>query len=244
MKAAFYSGATGLLAYQSALDTIGNNIANVSTTGFRGQNASFENLLYTRMYANVDPTPLSGNGVRMPSPTLRTTQGSIRQTGNQLDFAIMGSGMFAVEYRGQVQYTRDGAFQLSLEDGGAFLTTLDGAYLLDGDQQRIELQRNEETGQYDTAALLEQLAVFQFDNEQGMTPVSGNRFLATDVSGEAVLSEGGGEYNLLPGYLEQSNVVLADEMVDMITAQRSFQVSARVLQVADENEQTVNSLRR
>ena len=242
MKSAFYAGATGLVAYQEALNTIGNNLANVNTNGFQSQSVSFQSLLDSDLYANTDKAARAGNGVRAVQSGISDSPVTYLQTGEGLDFAIEGEGWFAVEKNGQVQYTRDGNFSLGLEGSGASLVAQDGGYVLDARGARITVTGDAKTGAYDYAAIRERLGVFRFQNSAGLIPVSANRYLAGGNTGAAIAT--GDASNVLSGTLERSSVSLVDEMARLIEVQRAYQISARVVQAADENEQTVNNLRR
>lgn len=241
MKAAFYSGASGLIAYQEAMDTIGNNIANVNTNGYKAQTTSFRELLHTDMYANTETNPQTGRGVKAVTSGISAGQAALVNTNRELDFAITGDGWFAVEKDGQVQYTRNGSFSIGLEWDTAGLVTSDGAYVLDNYGQRIYSDGYEET--LGASSLRERLGVYTFANQEGLEPASATRYIPTAVSGAAMNAWDGSE-RIISGFLEQSGVVLTDEISKMISVQRAYQVSARLVQVADENEQTINSLRK
>ena len=243
MKAAFYAGSTGLAAQQEAMNVIGNNIANVNTNGFQASNVSFESLLSGEMYVNSADEPITGYGVRAINTGVRMGGGALKNTNNRMDFAIVGNGLFAIENNGQIQYTRDGTFGITMDDDEAYLSTQDGKYVLDEDQERIELEWNDEKGGYDMDLLTENIGVFQFAYPSAMSQVSGNRFVPTERSGDAIESEPE-DKNILQGALEGSGTVMEDEMANMISVQRAFQLSARVVQMADENEQTINGLRK
>ena len=243
MKAAFHSGASGLMAQQQAMNTIGNNMANANTVGFQPSDISFSSLLSTNMYANTPNNPNTGHGVKAVNAGIRIGSGSLRQTGYNLDFAVMDDGFFAVESGGQIQYTRDGAFQPMMDGNSTYLGTQDGRYVLDNNENRIRIDKEEDEENFNFTKLKEEIGVYQFENPTALTPSSGNSYLPTAQSGEARSMD---EENrtIMQGSLEGSGVSLADEMAELIVVQRSFQMSARVIQVADENEQTINSLRR
>lgn len=258
MNIAFYSGASGLLAYQEQMDVIGHNISNVGTTGYKAERATFEDLLYTRMAVNDENDHLVGHGVRNRQRDILFGQGTPVQTGNPLDYAIMGDGFFAVDRAGEIQYTRNGAFDISLEGDQAFLVTTDGAYVLDGSGARIELPRQtsgtEDTGSassvkgFDLTGVKNMLGVYYFPNVYGLEATNRSSFLATDTSGVAVSSTdatGGatGTHYLIESALEQSSVELPTEMANMITAQRAYQFSSKLVQTADELEEILNNLR-
>ena len=263
MKSAFYAGATGLMAHQEALNTIGHNLANVNTTGYKAQGTSFDELLYNRMYVNTENEANNGFGVRAVSTGILPGQAEFIQTGNPLSFAVSGDAFFAVETgSGQTMYTRDGSFALSVEGDRPYLTTADGCYVLGRDGQRVQLEekkplefpkgeggnnntdnKNQGLGM-DYEALAGKIGLYRFANPGALQPMSTNRYAATPAAGEAKLEEENGGSKVLSGYLEQSGVSITDEMANMIAAQRSYQLSARVVQVADEVEQVVNGLRR
>ncbi len=250
MKAAFYSGASGLIAHQEALNTIGHNIANVDTTGYKTHHNSFDELLYTRMYVNTPEEANTGHGVRAGAEPggILFLQGSFSNTGDKHHFAISGDAFFAVEGAdGQPQYTRDGAFTIAMEGSSAYLTAGDGSYILDTSGSRITVPVKESEGDaeiitLDLEAVNEMLGLYTFANPSALAGVSSTRFAPTANSGEAEEASRT-ENKVLQGYLERSSVDLADEMTKMIAAQRSYQVAARVVQTADQLEEISNSLR-
>lgn len=246
MNVTFFNGVTGLIAYQEDLNALSHNVANVSTAGYKGTRSTFEDLLYTRMDVNEEP-PMTGHGTRVRSLDLLLGQGVVQQTGNPLDFAIVGEGFFAVQRDGQVEYTRSGAFSVSLEGRSkGRLVTRDGAYVLDAKGRPITLEPLDGSGQFDVSSVAEQLGVYQFSNPYALERTSGSSFLETEASGQAKASRPGREelpYTLVQSALENSNVQLADEMSHLIVAQRAYQLSAKVVQTGDELEEIVNNLR-
>ncbi|MEA4896432.1 MAG: flagellar hook-basal body protein [Oscillospiraceae bacterium] len=242
MRAAFYTGTSGLVAYQNSMDVIGNNIANCNTTGYKAQKTSFSQLLSSKMNNNVNP-PYVGNGVRTIYTGIDSGEATFVPTQGSFDLAVSGNGWFGVEADGQRAYTRDGAFTLSVEGSTTYLTTQSGAYVLDSSGNRITATIDSSSKEIDTASMLERVGVFTFTNPEALTPASSNTYLPNAYTGTAV-SAANNVYTVLKGYLEQSDVSLPDEMVALITAQRGYQLSARVVQTADEVEQTINSLRR
>lgn len=242
MKPAFYTGASGLVAYQNSMDVIGNNIANCNTTGYKAQNTSFNQLLYSVMDNNEDKTLYVGTGVRMISSGIDANDGTMLSTQGTLDLSISGDGWFSVENNGQREYTRDGNFAISLSGGLGYLVTQAGAYVLDSNGSRIYSSVVSGSNTLNTDDMASRVGVFTFSNPEALTPASSNSYLPNAYTGTATAASKG-EYTVLKGYLEQSDVSLADEMVSLITAQRGYQLSARVVQTADEVEQTINSLR-
>ncbi len=243
MKTAFHAGVSGLMAYQQAMDTIGNNIANVNTVGYKHQTTQFEDLLYVHMNTKSAPDLLKGVGTKAAASQLHAGQSAFIPTGGNLDFAIQGDGFFMVDNEGQKEYTRNGAFAIGTRSKRAYLTTTDGAYVLDLRGRKIELKENKETGQYDLEGLKDQIGIYRFANPHALSAASANRYLETEESGKAA-KDSKGVCDLAPGFLEQSGTDLSDEMAAMIRTQRAFQVSARVVTASDQIEEIVNGLRR
>lgn len=243
MKASFYAGATGLSACQQAMNTIGNNLANVNTVGYQKETVAFEDLMRSGMYVNAQSAPLTGSGVRTVSTGVQIGQGSPQLTNGTLDFAIAGDGFFAVRKNGEIGYTRNGAFAISVEDGRDYLCTIDGAQVLDRWGSPIQVRQREDDGQIDSGDLLERLGVYRFENPNALVPGANSGYSPSALSGGARLADED-DYDLLHGFLEGSGANMVDGMVDMISAQRAFQLCARVVQTSDELEQIVSGLRR
>ncbi len=243
MKSAFYSGAAGLMAQQTALDNIGHNLANINNTGYKNQRIGFENLMYRKMYVNGENAPLVGSGVRAIDLGLDLTQGTFQQTNIDLDFAIQGDGMFSIEMDGKRSYTRNGSFSVGLgENGAAYLTDVAGGFVLDAAGNRIQLQLDKD-GLPTTEGLEDRIGVFVIQRPGVMTALAGNRYATNEQTGGVRVGVNHQDYSLKKGVLENANVHMEDEMTRMIMAQRAFQISARVVQTADEIEQNVNTLR-
>lgn len=242
MKSAFYAGTAGLMAQQTALDYVGNNLANVNTIGYKQQRVGFEDLMYRYMYVNAENDPLTGSGVKAIDLGVDHTQGMMQNTNIMLDFAIQGDGMFALEQDGQRFYTRNGSFSIGLANGQAYLTDASGAFVLDSQLNRIQLQLDE-NGIPNMEGLADRVGVFVVQRPSLMTPLSANRYATNDQTGAVRVGVANNDYILKQGMLEGSNVKMEDEMTRMIMAQRAFQLSARVVQTADEIEQNVNTLR-
>jgi len=263
MKTAFHAGVSGLVAYQQMLDTIGNNIANVNTAGYKHQTTAFSDLMYVHMNTKSAPELLKGVGVKASYTQLHADQSSFLNTGEKLDFAINGDGFFQVDNEGRREFTRNGAFTVGLRSNRMYLTTTDGAYVLDERGRRIEIKEkmvekttadisedgtvNMSTAQvpqgYDFDSLKEQVGVFRFLNPHALGTVSSTRYLESEESGKAA-RDTKNVCTVVQGFLEQSGTNLADAMTDMIRAQRAYQVSSRVVSTADQIEEIVNNLRR
>ncbi len=250
MNISFYNGVSGLMAYQEEMNIISHNVSNSGTFGYKPDKAVFADLLYTRMAVNSEEEPLAGHGVRLADSRMIYKQGPVLQSGCTLDFALMGDGFFAVRRSdGSIQYTRNGAFDISTEGKKGFLVTNDGSHVLDEKGKDIELEREEKDGLFDLEGLKDRIAIYDFPNPFGLEHANDSCFRPTELSGEAVLIEEGEtvypgrNYQVLQSAVEQSAVDLADEMVGVIMAQKSFQFSAKLVQTSDELEQVINNLR-
>ncbi len=245
---------------QTNLDVIANNLANVNTTGFKKSKAEFQDLLYQTSRSagaeqgggNQVPTSLQiGHGSRLISTAKVFTSGELTQTGEQLDVAINGEGFFEVQLPdGTRAYTRDGALKMA-NDGR--ITTSDGMPLQGGWQAipsgttSITIASSGEVttmGAGGTQNFRVQLV--RFANPAGLESIGHNLYRETPASGTAEIgnpSENGyGE--LQQHYLELSNVKVVEEMVNMILAQRAYEVNSKAVQTADEMMQMSNNLRR
>ena len=159
MNTAFYTGASGLRAHQYAIDVTSHNLVNANTYGYKATKPEFRELLYSKMDINKnrelenDEKVLSGHGVMLSNQDLIFTQGALANTGYPLDYAIAGDGLFAIERSGNIEYTRNGSFDLSIENGDAYLVTSDGAYVLDDNYNRIQVPYQAGTNVIDTTGL-------------------------------------------------------------------------------------------
>lgn len=243
---------TGLDAQQTQLDVISNNLANVSTTGFKRGRAVFEDLLYQNLrqtgaqssQQNQIPSGLQlGVGVRTVATERIQTQGALQQTGNDLDVAIDGHGFFQVLLPdGTTAYTRDGSFQ---RDNQGQLVTADG-YVV---QPAITIPQNAQSVTIGTdgtvsitvsgQAATTQIGTMQlasFINPAGMQAIGGNLFLETASSGTPAPNTPGtnGVGSLKQKYIETSNVNVAEELVTMIQTQRAYELNSKVVSTSDQ----------
>jgi len=261
MLRALYSSAAGMQTQQSNLDVISNNLANVSTTGYKKSKAEFQDLLYETTRAagsdqgagNQLPSGVQiGHGSKLVSTPRVFTNGEMVQTGERLDLAIKGDGFLEVQLPdGTKAYTRDGA--LKTDSSGRVMTN-DG-YVVQGGWQPIqsgtsnvtistsgEVSLTTSTGSTQTFRV--QLA--RFANPAGLMSVGGNLFKETLGSGTAELGNPGenGFGTLNQYYLEKSNVNVVEEMVNLILAQRAYEVNSKAVQASDEMMQMSNNLQR
>ena len=260
MLRALYSSAAGMESQQLNLDVISNNLANVNTTGFKKSKIEFQDLLYqTTRPAGADqgsgntlPTGLQiGHGSRPVATSKVFTNGELTQTGERLDVAIQGDGFFEVQLPdGSRAYTRDGALKTG-SDGR--VTTSDGL-VIQGGFQPIPAGTTSvsisPTGDVTTAgsngSQSFKVQLVRFANPAGLESVGRNLYKETNASGAAELGNAGenGFGELAQGYLEMSNVKIVEEMVNMIVAQRAYEINSKAVQSADEMMQLSNNLKR
>lgn len=272
MMRALYTAATGMIAEQTNVDTIANNLANVNTTGYKAERTEFKSLLYQEIQAvttsaNGEQKPIgaqAGLGTRVAATTSLYTQGSLTETGNKTDFAIEGEGFFAVRNMdGQVYFTRNGNFTWSLDaDGNTILATQDGRPVLDTTGNVIQLPDGVPaedlifyqdgsiyymTNEGTAVDMNQTIALYQFSNPAGLEKMADSLLAQTDASGAAMLetaNPGLTPSKLHQGYMEGSNVSVADEMVNMIIAQRAYELNSKAITTADSMLETANNLKR
>jgi flagellar basal-body rod protein FlgG len=260
MIRALYSAATGMESEQLNLDVISNNLSNVNTTGFKRSKIEFEDLLYDTVTApgadqgsgNQLPTGIEVGHGSNPVATARVfTEGELTATGERLDVAISGDGFFEVQMPdGTLAYTRAGALKT---DSTGRITTSDGLPVQSGFQP-IPAGTTSVTispdGTVTTAGASGtqtfQVQLTRFANPGGLQPVGRNLYTQTLASGSPETGDPGadGYGSLQQGYLEMSNVKVVEEMVNMIVAQRAYEVNSKAVQAADEMMQQADNLRR
>lgn len=271
MVRSLWTAASGMIAQQNNVDTIANNLANVNTMGYKTEVAEFKSLLYQDIKAkstsaNSEQKPIPsqvGLGVRNSAITSIFTQGAFLDSSNDLSFAINGDGFFGVRGQdGNTYYTRNGNFVLATDTNGLALTTTDGLKVLDADGKPIVFDESFVASQITVTAdgqicypddqnnpqpLGMEIGLWQFNNPSGLEKTDSGLFSESAASGAAM-----NEYTtnslvrseLRQGYLEGSNVQVADEMVNMIVAQRAYELNSKAIQASDEMMQQANNLRR
>jgi len=254
------TAASGMLAQQTQVDTIANNIANVNTASFKRNRVNFRSLLYSTMREpgastgqnQMNPTGLQlGSGTEVSSSIKLFLQGDLEQTGNPVDLSIQGEGFFRVNLgNGESRYTRDGSFR---KDGAGSLVTVDGFRVEPAvtiPQDAIEVIIGQDgavqvrIGGSDILQTVGQMRVVRFANPAGLRAEGGNFFRETASSGppsEQVPGQTGAGF-LRQGFLERSNVSVVDELIALIQAQRNYEVNSRTIQVSDEMMQQVSNL--
>ena len=260
MIRALYSAAAGMTSQQLNLDVISNNLANVNTTGFKKSKIEFQDLLYqTARAAGSEqgggtqvPTGLQvGHGSRAIATSKIFTTGELTQTGERLDLALQGDGFFEVQLpNGTRAYTRDGAFKTA-SDGR--VTTSEGLVLQGGFQpipagiSAISIAPNGEvTLKGPNGNTNFRIQAVRFANPSGLESVGRNLYRETAASGTPENGNPGenGFGEVQQGYLELSNVKVVEEMVNMMVAQRAYEINSKAVQAADEMMQQGNNLRR
>ena len=259
---ALKTAALGMTAQQLNVDVIANNLANVNTTGFKKSSIEFQDLLYETMQTgnrdgrqgNENPSGIQIGLGNRPIATYRSfAEGTIEQTDNSLDIAIAGNGFLQVEMPdGSQGYTRDGSLKVNAlgnivtnsglklipdisipENVKGIQITQDGVVkiLLNGEMEAQEL------GQIELAS---------FMNPAGLEAIGGNVFIPTEASGEAVYGTPGedGLGLIQQGYLEKSNVDVAQEMINLIVAQRAYEINSKAIKTADDLMSMANNLKR
>ena len=245
--------ATGMNAQQLNLEVIANNIANINTTGYKRARAEFSDLLYQTERAQGVPNrsnqaivpegAIVGLGVQTSAVRNLHIQGSLVNTGNDYDLALVGRGWFQIETPdGQTVYTRSGAFNTNATGQ---LVTIDGYTVVPGitvpqDASEIIFTSSGQVmvriGNDTELQEIGQLTIANFVNEAGLQPLGDNLFQQTAASGEPIVAapEDPGFGYLKQGYLESSNVDAVREITDLISAQRAYEMNSKVITTADE----------
>lgn len=270
MVRSLWSAATGMLAQQTAVDTISNNIANVNTAGFKTSQNEFKSLLYQELQtktttANGDTKPIDsqvGLGVRSSSITTIFRQGAFLESSNNFAFAINGDGFFAVNTPdGKTAYTRNGNFNVSLGTKGLELTDADGNPVLDTTGKPIIFDKDMTASKITVTAdgefcypdekgnaksLGMKIGLWQFNNPAGLEKRDSSLYLENAASGTPLneaTNNGLKKSTIAQGYIEGSNVQLADEMVNLIVAQRAYEANSRAITTTDTMMGQANQLK-
>lgn len=262
MMRALWTAASGMVAQQANIDTISNNLANVSTTGYKKTRMEFQDLIYQNLrepgsenaQGNQIPTGLQlGHGVRPVATQKIYTQGNYQQTGNPLDVVIEGNGFLQITMPdGSLAYTRDGGLK---KDGQGRLVNSDG-YML---EPQITIPDNATSVNItadgnvsvaipgnNTPQQIGQIQLVNFVNPAGLNNSGRNLMTETAASGNPIVGTPGqdGLGTIAQYFIEMSNVQVVEEMVNMIVAQRAYEVNSKAIQASDEMLQQANNLRR
>ncbi|HTA77657.1 MAG TPA: flagellar basal-body rod protein FlgG [bacterium] len=252
MMQSLYTAATGMAAQQLNIDTISNNLANVSTTGFKKQRLDFQDLLYVNLKPSGTPTspetntPIGieiGEGVKPVATQRIFTEGAVQNTNNPLDLLIAGNESFfqVTLPNGQIAYTRDGSFT---QDGNGNIVTANGYFMdppvqIPADTSAVQITS---TGQImatiagsNTATQIGQIELARFVNPAGLTDIGNNLYQQTPASGDPIVGtpSSTGFSSVQQGSLEASNVDTVSEMVNLIVAQRAYELNSKAVSTAD-----------
>ena len=260
-----YTAATGMLSLEKRLDVIANNLANINTTAFKRDRANFEDLFYRHEVlpgaqdnaGNPTPNGISiGLGSKLSSIQSNFKEGAPKATGKELDMLIEGSGFFQViDPSGNTLYTRAGNFSINA-NGQIVLGSASSGRLLDPaitvppdfTELVISPDGSISARQAGNSALnqLGQIQLARFPNPAGLLKLGENLYAETDASGSVVVSNPGtdGTGNIKSGFLENSNVEPVNELIDLITTQRAFELNSKAVQAGDEMLALIANLRR
>jgi len=262
MIRSLWTSATGMHAQALNLDVIANNLANVSTAGFKKSRAEFQDLLYETLRPAGTPSSQDtqvptgiqlGHGTR-PSTVLKIfSQGDLEHTKNELDLAIESDGFFQIAMpNGETAFTRDGGFKLDSEgrivnaDGFALEPEIsiptDAVSISVGMDGTVSVLQAGETAPTEVGTI--ELA--RFVNPAGLISMGKNLYIPSEASGDAMTGTAGedGLGTIAQGFLEMSNVTVVEEMVSMITAQRAYEANSKSIQTADEMLALANNVKR
>lgn len=270
MVRSLWTAATGMFAQQINVDTIAHNLSNVNTTGYKTDVAEFQSLLYQNLQtrttsANGEQKPGSaqvGLGVRNSAISSIFRQGEMRETSSTTAFAIQGEGFFSIRGAdGGTYYTRNGNFFISRGNDGMTLCTAEGYPVLDSEGRQIVFSADtvtnkltitddggfyypDETGNPRPLGMT--IGVYQFNNPVGLFKNDGGYYEVTPASGEAMNEATNNNLDrsrVVKGWLEASNVKVADEMVNLIIAQRAYEMNSKAITTTDQMMQTANQLK-
>lgn len=252
MIRALSNAASGMRAQETNIDVLSNNLANVNTSGYKRSRAEFADMLYSRQQiaggnsGNGSPLPVGqevGNGVRTVATYKSFTDGEIKETSNPLDMTIEGKGFFPVVLPdGNTAYTRAGNFKTNSEgelvnsDGYAISPSIsipqDSTSISISETGSVSVTLGNDTTQVEVG----QIQISTFANPAGLTSMGRNLYGETSASGQALIGTPGqeGAGRLLQGFLEMSNVRVVSEMIDLISAQRAYEINSKVIKASDE----------
>ena len=260
MNLSLYSAATGMEAQQMNLNTIANNLANVNSRGFKRSKIEFQDMLYQKPRSagaqvgggNQLPTGIEvGNGTRVVATSKVFSQGQLTATSEKFDFAIQGDGFFEVQRPdGTIGYTRDASFKVN---ANGQIVTSDGLPVLSGFQvippgtTAVTVAENGEvTLKSDAGQQTFRLTLTRFANPSGLESMGANLYRETTASGtpETGAPNEQGFGSIQQGFVEASNVNIVEEMVNMILAQRAYELNSKAIQSSDDMLRNVNELKR
>lgn len=268
MMRSLWTAASGMVAQQTNLDAIAHNLSNINSTGYKTEAVNFKSLIYQTLQrksydSKGEPKPVSaqvGLGVRPAAIVTDFTQGSLLASGGAFDHAIQGEGFFMVKLNdGSTGYTRNGNFYVAVRENGLALTDAEGNAVLDTAGNEIVFDANTDSYKLSTdeygnflykdangnpQPLGIQIGLAYFPNPSGLERVSNTMMKESLASGQVTMySAAQLNSKIVSGRLEGSNVQAADEMVNMIVAQRAYEMNSKAIKASDEMLQQANNLR-
>ncbi len=259
MLRAFSTAATGMTAQQMMVDVIANNLANINTTGFKRSQIDFQDLLYIKMresgteVASGINSPVGldvGSGVRAAATTKVFTAGEFENTGRKLDIAISGDGFLQVTLpNGDIRFTRDGSLQINAN--GQLVTTngysIEPAITVPTNVVSIDIGKDggiNITDSAGTTSVVGTIQLVRFPNSSGLSSEGDNLLAQTEASGPPTTGTAGenGFGYIQAGFLEKSNVQMITELVNLITAQRAYEINSRAIRAGDDMLRTANDM--
>ncbi len=262
MNRALRTAATGMYAQQLNVDLIAHNIANVNTTGFKKARGEFQDLMYQTLKVSgtssdpsiQEPSEIQvGNGVIPVATTRNFAQGELTPTNNQTDFAIQGDGFFEIRRPdGTIGYTRDGSFKVSAE--GTLVTSqgyqIEPGITIPADTTAISVSVDgiveATTVGSTTPTQIGQFELAKFVNPAGLRAIGDDIYVETPASGAPITGSAGTEGfgEIMQSQLESSNVDVVEEMVNMITAQRAYEINSKTIKTVDDMLTIANNIQR
>lgn len=266
MMKALWTAGSGMIAQQFNVDVISNNLSNVNTTGYKKERAEFKDLLYETMEraymldGTGKPVNLQiGHGTTVSATVKNFGTGNLEKTDNPLDLAINGEAFFTIRSpKGEIAFTKDGSFKVSVTPDGSKLTTSDGYPVLDSagndiilnsDVSKLNVSPYGDLSYVDgTGAVVplgQSIALVKFPNINGLESIGDNSFAQNSASGPATAdADLGTRSTVSQGFLELSNVQVVEEMIKLIVAQRAYEINSKAIQSSDEMLGMANNLRR
>lgn len=268
MMTALWTASSGMIGQQRNVDVIANNLSNANTTAFKSDRAEFKDLLYQTMnratYLDGSGTPVNlqvGHGTTVAATVKDFATGNLNRTDNPLDVAIEGEGFFMVQNSPEeVAYSRDGSFKLSITENGNIMTTSGGQPILDTTGQPITIPSEVEISRIIVGSsgalsyndnngvpvpLGQSIGVVKFPNKYALESIGNNMYRSNSASGTAVPdAELGQKSTLQQFFLESSNVQTVREMVNLIVAQRAYEINSKAITSSDEMLGIANNLKR
>jgi flagellar basal-body rod protein FlgG len=262
---ALWTAATGMTGQQMNVDIISNNLSNVNTTAYKKDRVEFKDLVYSQMSRgyNLDtseaPAPMQVGFGAAPTATLKDfSTGTFAASENPTDIALDGSGFFTLRNdKGDMIYTRDGSFKISTLEDERILVNSQGFPVLDETGEIIKLEENDASnmiiatdgrisfnidGEITDSGM--RIGVVQFANVAGLQNIGNNNYISTAASGQPVWETDDNRSTVMQNYLEGSNVDLVDEMVNLIVAQRAYEINSKIVQASDDMLSQANNIRR